>query len=148
MRNILILEREEKASKPVTFALKSKNKKKPKVKEIKHAEVFKKENEESGSEGEQDADELDGYRPNKVNNRKSNQENKELSNEEKAKIAMEKAKLMIAEAQKKQEEIKKQIALQGYIFIFKINHIRGILLIVNFHRYLGLTVIISKLEAQ
>ena len=118
-RNILILEREERASKPLSFALKSKKTKKPEVKKIKHVEVFKKEQEESGSEAEQDADELDGYRPNKVNNTKSKEENKELSNEEKAKIAMEKAKIMIAAAQRKQEEMKKQVALQGYIFIFK-----------------------------
>ncbi|XP_065055484.1 splicing factor, suppressor of white-apricot homolog isoform X1 [Rhopilema esculentum] len=102
-------EEEEKATKPLSFALKTKKVTKAPVVKSKAVEIFKKAEEEAESDEDMEevATDLDGYRPNFVKKKEESKEN-EPSMEEKAKDTMEKAKRMIAEAQKRQKELQQQ----------------------------------------
>ena len=93
--------------KPLSFALKTTKKTKANEKMLKSVEIFDSNLGDLENEhGEEMEDNLDGYRPNKVK-REANK--RELTIEEKAKETMEKAKIMIAEAQKKQRELQESM---------------------------------------
>lgn len=95
----------KKTGKPLSFSLKPKKKSQASDNKLKSVEIFK--SAQNGSDDEVDVetkDISDGYRPNMV---KRGAMKKELTMEEKAKAAMEKAKLMIAESQRKHQELKR-----------------------------------------
>ena len=95
-------EQPEKTAKPLSFALR-KPIARAKENKLKTIEVFKSIHEDCDSDPDEEMQEsFDGYRPNKMEKKAGK---KDQTMEEKAKETMEKAKMMIAEAQKKQREL-------------------------------------------
>jgi len=98
-------DKREKAGKPLSFALKKKSQK-SKENKLKSVEIFKSNHDDGESDiDDETKDSLDGYRPNIV---QKQSKKIEKNMEEKAKETMEKAKIMIAEAQKKQRMLQQE----------------------------------------
>lgn len=103
----IYLEEEEKTSKPLSFALKPKKRAGKADSRLKPVEIFNASPDNSDDEVNQDLkDNFDGYRPNIV---MKGQIQKDRTMEEKAKETIEKAKMMIAENQRKQKELNKSM---------------------------------------
>ena len=108
MEIVLCVDKREKAGKPLSFALKKKSQK-SKENKLKSVEIFKSNHDDGESDiDDETKDSLDGYRPNIV---QKQSKKIEKNMEEKAKETMEKAKIMIAEAQKKQRKLQQGIPL-------------------------------------
>ena len=108
MEIFFCVDKREKAGKPLSFALKKKSQKSNESK-LKSVEIFKCSHDDGGSDVDDETiDSLDGYRPNIV---KKQSKRIDENMEEKAKETMEKAKIMIAEAQKKQRKLQQGMHL-------------------------------------